>query len=468
VDYCYRLVDRGLRCVYCATAELTHWEGKSRGFADNPAELAAFRRRHGDRVDRWYNPNLSLDNERFEIAPVHTPRRIDRPVRAVMVAHSLELEGAPTSLVELARGLSRLKVIDPIVLVPADGPLRARLEAEGIPVRVIGDLLVGLYAPGGFEAVLADIGKLYRELEAEVIYANTAQAFWAVAASERAGLPTLWNIRESEDWRSYFDFLPPHLRPHAYACFSYPYRVIFVAQATRRGWQPLETDFNFTVIHNALDVPRFAAKLAELDRDSARARIGAKPADIVAVLVGTVCERKGQVDVVLALEQMDIERLRVFLVGDRASAYSAGLHDRLAALPASRRERIVIVPETDDVASYYRAADIALCTSRLESHPRIILEAMGAGLPIVTTPVFGIPEQVRENVNALFYSPGDHSALASALTRLVNDGGLRARFAANSPLVLASLTSQAENLARYGALFRGARLTRGAPYEAGR
>ena len=37
VDYCYRMIDAGFRCVYCAEAELFHYEGASRGFERQPA-----------------------------------------------------------------------------------------------------------------------------------------------------------------------------------------------------------------------------------------------------------------------------------------------------------------------------------------------------------------------------------------------------------------------------------------------
>ena len=45
-DYCYRLSDRGYRSIVCPDAELIHDEGKSRGFDDNPDEVAVFRRRY--------------------------------------------------------------------------------------------------------------------------------------------------------------------------------------------------------------------------------------------------------------------------------------------------------------------------------------------------------------------------------------------------------------------------------------
>jgi GT2 family glycosyltransferase len=102
VDYCYRLVDNGWRCVYVPGAELYHHEGFSRGFKDDPREVAAFRREYSGRIDPYYNPNLSLHNERFEIQPRRLVRgNVQRPVRALMCANNLNLEGAPYRQYEL-------------------------------------------------------------------------------------------------------------------------------------------------------------------------------------------------------------------------------------------------------------------------------------------------------------------------------------------------------------------------------
>ena len=69
VDYGYRLLERGYRCVYCPDAELLHKEGTSRGFTDNPQEVAAFRRKYAGKNDSFYSPHLSLEDEYFHIQP---------------------------------------------------------------------------------------------------------------------------------------------------------------------------------------------------------------------------------------------------------------------------------------------------------------------------------------------------------------------------------------------------------------
>jgi glycosyltransferase involved in cell wall biosynthesis len=175
-------------------------------------------------------------------------------------------------------------------------------------------------------------------------------------------------------------------------------------------------------------------------------------ADLVFVLLGTVCERKGQLDLVGAfglLPEAVASRTRVVIVGDRSSAYSEQLHQAANALPPDRAERFVIVPETGEPYLYFHAADVALCCSRIESYPRVLLEAMAFGLPIITTPVFGIPEQVQNGVNALFYEPGDAAALAAHMARLVTDNDMRLRMASSSRAVLSSLPSYDDMLDAY-------------------
>src|SRR4029077_6569715 len=92
-----------------------------------------------------------------------------------------------------------------------------------------------------------------------------------------------------------------------------------------------------------------------------------------------------------------------------------------------------------DRVLYYRAADVFVCTSRLECYPRVTQEAMAFGLPLVTSPVFGIFEQVRHGINGLFYEPGRPDQLAEALTRLLVDDRLRQWMGSNAPVVLRGL-----------------------------
>jgi glycosyltransferase involved in cell wall biosynthesis len=61
--------------------------------------------------------------------------------------------------------------------------------------------------------------------------------------------------------------------------------------------------------------------------------------------------------------------------------------------------------------------------------PNVLVEAMACGLPVVTTPVSGIPELVRHQVNGLLVPPDDPAALARELSRVTADPKLRQRLA---------------------------------------
>ena len=65
--------------------------------------------------------------------------------------------------------------------------------------------------------------------------------------------------------------------------------------------------------------------------------------------------------------------------------------------------------------------------SRRENYPLALLEAMAAGVPVVTTRVGGIPEMVDDGQSGLLVPPDDPTALAAALTRVSTDDGLRSK-----------------------------------------
>jgi glycosyltransferase involved in cell wall biosynthesis len=85
----------------------------------------------------------------------------------------------------------------------------------------------------------------------------------------------------------------------------------------------------------------------------------------------------------------------------------------------------------DRLLELYRHYDaFILPTGPGEGVPRVLLEAMASGLPIVTTKVAGIPSLITHEINGLLVEP-TASALADAVKRLTLDPGLRRRLIAN-------------------------------------
>jgi glycosyltransferase involved in cell wall biosynthesis len=84
------------------------------------------------------------------------------------------------------------------------------------------------------------------------------------------------------------------------------------------------------------------------------------------------------------------------------------------------------VRQGPDLLAEYAQADVFFLPTHAEIFPTVILEALAAGLPIVTTNAGVIPEMFEQGVEGYQFQPGDIAGMTGALTRLAGDGELRA------------------------------------------
>ncbi|HEC36052.1 MAG TPA: glycosyltransferase [Anaerolineae bacterium] len=80
-----------------------------------------------------------------------------------------------------------------------------------------------------------------------------------------------------------------------------------------------------------------------------------------------------------------------------------------------------------DVPDLMHSFDLFALTSLWEGLPRVLPQAMAAGLPIVATAVDGNAEAVTDDLNGFLTTPGDPQAMAAALLRLLDDPALASR-----------------------------------------
>jgi glycosyltransferase involved in cell wall biosynthesis len=82
-------------------------------------------------------------------------------------------------------------------------------------------------------------------------------------------------------------------------------------------------------------------------------------------------------------------------------------------------EHIILEPWTNNLASYYKTADLFLVSSFYEGYGRTILEALACGLPVVSTKVGIAEEAIQDGENGfLIFSP-DSRAIANALQKVI-------------------------------------------------
>lgn len=77
----------------------------------------------------------------------------------------------------------------------------------------------------------------------------------------------------------------------------------------------------------------------------------------------------------------------------------------------------------------FREATIFCLPSYAEGFPMAVLEAWAYGLPVITTPVGGLPEIVTDGLDAILFQPGDCNTLAVQIERLISNSELRKKIA---------------------------------------
>jgi len=385
VDLCLRGWEAGFRTVLALGVELRHLEGASRGFETDPAESARYRERWGERTDPLQHPVQGPRDEslRFETRRRrhrHLAQRQPKPHR-VLIA---DAESDPTFGERLERALTER---------PECVVQRAHCESstqQGMETAV---------PPGGFLAL-------------DVVHAIGAWAFPIVGKARALGLPVVWTIRESVDFRMLYGGLEESARRQAVDAFTSAYRVVFPSNATRRCYQALEAAWNFHVLLEGPD-------LDSIRHASAEARPAAS------------CPRR-----ILACLDGEEDRLRSFCAAMERLARgepSTAIGVTARGEAARDLERIGLeFPRLDvlqrmECHAALAASDLVALAVRRDVPIDICVDASAMGKAIVALPVEGAEEYLVSKQGAVLVPRSEPDAFIAAIRELIADPSERRR-----------------------------------------
>ena len=179
-------------------------------------------------------------------------------------------------------------------------------------------------------------------------------------------------------------------------------------------------------IERLLDIPGTSIRVVPngVPEPEDRKAVPAQPGRLVVGAVGRLHEQKG-FDVLLRAVT-GLPEVQVVIIGEGPER--PALQQLIAELHLG--DRVSLLGWSDHASGYMRSFDVLAMPSRYEGMPLVLLEAMLAGVPVVATPVGGIPDTVRHDESGLLVPVDDVAALTTALGRLLSDGALRRRLAA--------------------------------------
>lgn len=146
-----------------------------------------------------------------------------------------------------------------------------------------------------------------------------------------------------------------------------------------------------------------AASIPLISRDAARSKLSIPPDTFCALFIGTGWDRKGLRTAVHAMDRLPGDNTLIVAGRGPASAY-AGKTTRFLG-------------PTKDLSAIFSAADVFVLPTIYDPFSNACLEALAAGLPVITTSANGFAEAITPGQQGDIVEPRDPAALATALLR---------------------------------------------------
>jgi glycosyltransferase involved in cell wall biosynthesis/GT2 family glycosyltransferase len=313
----------------------------------------------------------------------------------------------------------------------AEGSLIEDARARGIVLTVLPNLVREI-DPRRDLTALVQLARLMRRERFDIVHTHSSKAgILGRVAARLAGVPQVTHTVHG--W-GFHEHMPAALRRFYIALEkimrSWTRPLVSVSNRTTRiGLESgIGTPDSYRLIRSGIPTARFHPD--PISREEVRRRLGVEPGGVLLGSVGRLSPQKNPMDFVRAAESLAPGRdhLRFVYVGDgpmreevEEAVERAGLGGRLALLGIR-----------DDVPDLLRAMDLFTLTSLWEGLPRVVLQALATGVPVVAYDTAGIEEAVREGENGHLVPPGDIEGLVDRLEHLVDDSALRARVSAEA------------------------------------
>jgi glycosyltransferase involved in cell wall biosynthesis len=377
------------------------------------------------------NPDPPIDvrlgylNTRY---PALSHTFIQREIEALRArgAHVAPFSVRKPTLAELGRGASAEEIDRTTYLL--DRPMRflARCLGAGVvsPARALRTLFMAQrLSPSGLGMRLRHIAyaleamvlaRLLRRQRLQFVHVHMANNGAAVALLATVYDPKLQYGLTIHGSAEFFDMVRLAVRQKAErAAF-----VRFISECGRAqvmAYTDPATWDRFHVVHCGLDLDGFGPRAAR------------ERGPLAVLAIGRLTAIKGYPILLRALAQLSTRDVpwRLRMAGDGPDGRALEALARRLGIDNDVHFLGPVAP--DLLQAEFQRADVLVVSSFMEGIPVVLMEAMAAHVPVVSTRVGGVPELISDGVSGLLVSPGSAEALADALERLHADPDAAAR-----------------------------------------
>ena len=324
--------------------------------------------------------------------------------------------------------------VDPAFAVCFDGRLAREIRGTGAACHLLGDVKAS--RPHTVFRARKRLADLIGAIGPEVVVCHSSWAFGlsAPVLRRRDVASAIW----------VHDRLSGHPWAERWAALSRPDVVICNSRHTAGTARTVFPDSDAHVVYAPVRRP---VPLSEQDRQSLRASLGADLSTCVVLTAARFEAWKGHRELLQALAPI-ASPWQLWVAGGAQKPAEKGYVEALQAQcrASGIQDRVRFLGHRDDVPALMQGADL-LCQPNTAPEPfgLVFVEALYAGIPVVTTAAGGALEIVSPDCGVLV-EPGSADALTAALRRVVNDPAQRRGLGAAGPARAALLCDPAARL----------------------
>jgi len=323
-----------------------------------------------------------------------------------MINHAIGFGGSPISMLELAIGL-RKQGHHIITASGEDGSLRERYESQNFSVHIL-----PRRGPMSLLLIL-DYIHLIRSHNIQLIHLNTFTSYfkYPAIAGKILGITVVWWSREDNSSKRCQRLMPwlRRLATHA---------VTVSREQT--------THMNNTLPSNRIHVfyKGIHAAKSMIEQEISDFPDCSKLVRPIIGYMGALESRKGLHDLVDAMANLKKNMLlpTVLIVGNDPSSsqiYIQNIKQKIIDL--SLQSQFVFLGNLTNARQLYNIADIFILPTYWDCCARVLMEAMEAKCPIITTNTGGTPEMLTNEQDAILVPPGSPVLLADAILKTITN-----------------------------------------------
>lgn len=336
-------------------------------------------------------------------------------MKILFVAHYPGFYGANKSLCTLITFLRSKYKIEPIVLLPSQGPMCDILTNEGVKFIVSRYYWWVNYNKGLFQYFLNKrkqirnviiskrISKQLSQQKIDLVYSNSVTIDMGLLIAGTLRVPHIWQFRESLVQYNLSLSLSLSLTKRIFRD-SFTKKYILISDYMMDYYKPYLPNERMTRIYNGISAP---SKL-----QTASPFLSNR---INLCVVGVICEQKNQEDAIRAVRILLDKGYDVVLhlIGTGQQTYLDKIQKLSNSLNMSNN--VIFHGHKDNVWELLSFMDIGLNTFNSEAFGRTTIEYMLCGIPVVASNSGANPELVHDGNNGLLYQIGSSEDLASKI-----------------------------------------------------